>query len=119
MTSNEQNTAEKAQLLESLTKRFGKSLDEFRTQYAPRQLNVIEVENKIALLAPISAKAIANYSMALVDPEKGMEVATRYLLEELWLAGDDEIRDDEEFFMGAMLQIQNVIQIKNSRFTKL
>lgn len=106
-------------LVDILKQRFGKPLEEFRKQYAPRQLNIIEVEDKVAVLAPINATVIGNYSLALVDPEKGMEMATRYLLEELWLAGDNEIRDDQDYFIAAMLQVQNVIQTKNSRFTKL
>lgn len=117
--SNKKQKTEDNDLLKSLKQRFGKSLEEFQSQYAPRKLNVIEVEDKIALLAPINANVIAGYSMALVDPEKGMTVATRYLLEELWLDGDNEIRDDEDYFIAAMLQVQNVIQTKNSRFTKL
>jgi len=106
-------------LVANLMLRFGSSLEELQKQYAPRQLNIIEVEDKVAILAPITATVIAGYSMALVDPEKGMEVATRYLLEELWLAGDDEIRDNEDYFIAAMLQVQNVVQTKNSRFIKL
>lgn len=103
----------------TLQERFGKKLEEYKQQYAPRQLNIIEVEETVAVLAPITATVIANYSMALVDPAKGMETATRYLLEELWLDGDDEIRDNEDYFIAAMLQVQNVVQTKNSRFTKL
>lgn len=111
--------AEASDMIASLMERFGKSLEELQRQYAPRRLNIIEVEDKVAILAPINANVIAGYSMALVDPEKGMAVATRYLLEELWLVGDDEIRDDEDYFIAAMLQVQNVVQTKNSRFIKL
>ncbi|MFV0313260.1 MAG: hypothetical protein ACK5KN_16655 [Dysgonomonas sp.] len=95
------------------------NLEDLRKQYAPRQLSVIEVEDKVVVLAPINANAISNYSVALVDPERGMEVATRFLLEDLWLAGDNEIRDDEDYFIAAMLQVQNIVQTKNSSFTKL
>jgi hypothetical protein len=112
----EDNTA----LENLLSERFGKDkIAAWQKEHAPRKLNVIEVEDKIAVLRPIGAKEIAQYSMALVDPERGMEVATRYLLEELWIDGDNEIREDEEYFISAMLQVQNVIETKKSRFTKL
>lgn len=103
-----------------LIERFGvEQVEKWRKEYAPRKLNVIEVEDKCAILRPIGADEIAGYSLALVDPEKGMVVATRYLLEELWLGGDEEIRNDEEYFIAAMMQIQNVVETKKSRFTKL
>ena len=103
-----------------LVEKFGEEKVLFwEKEYVPRKLNVIEVEEKVAVLRPIGANEIAQYSMALVDPTKGMEVATRFLLEELWLDGDNEIKDDEEYFISAMLQIQNVIETKKSRFTKL
>lgn len=103
----------------SLVERFGDDFVKWEKEYAPRNLNYIEVEDKIAILRPIGAQEIATYSMALVNPEEGMVTATRFLLEELWLDGDNEIRDNEEYFIGAMLQVQNVVQTKNSRFIKL
>jgi hypothetical protein len=102
-----------------LQTKYGSKLDEYRSSYAPRKLNVIQVEDKVAILKPIGAEEIANYSMMLGDPEKGMVTATQYLLEELWLDGDVAIKDDEEYFIAAMLQIHNVIETKKSRFTKL
>ena len=105
-------------VIKQLTKRFPE-FPKWEKEYAPRKLNYIEVEDKCAILRPIGAKEISEYSMALVDPTKGMEVATRYLLEELWIDGDNELRDDEDFFIGAMLQMQNVIETKKSHFIKL
>lgn len=105
-------------VVKQLTERFPE-FPKWEKEFAPRKLNYIEVEDKCAILRPIGAKEISAYSMALVDPTKGMEVATRYLLEELWIDGDNELRDDEDFFIGAMLQMQNVIETKKSRFIKL
>lgn len=124
MKQKEMNAKQQAQqakqlLIETLTAKFGDKLDQWIKEYAPRKLNVIEVEGKIALLRPIGAKEIASYSMALVDPDKGMDVASRYLLEELWIDGDAELIDDEEYFITVMLQIQNVVQSKTSSFTRL
>lgn len=107
-------------LLECLIERFGaEKVQEWQKAFAPRKLNVIEVDGAFAVLRPIGASEVASYSMSLVDPEKGMETATRFLLEELWLDGDDVIRDDEDYFINAMLQVQNVIEAKKSRFMKL
>lgn len=112
-------TEEQAQLIAILTARFGKSVEEWKKEYAPRKLNIIEVEDKIAVLRPIGAKEVGNYSVMLVDETKGVDVAIRYLLEELWLDGDNDLRDNEEYFISAMLQLQNLIQVKTSRFTQL
>ena len=40
------------------------------------------------------------------------------LINELWLGGDDEIRDDDEYFMSAMIEVQNLIEVKKSAFGK-
>lgn len=105
-------------LRKQLTERFP-DFPKWEKEYAPRKLNVIEVEDKYAVLRPIGAEEIGQYTVALVDPERGMVVATRYILEELWLGGDDVIRDDEEYFIAAMIQSQYIVETKKSRFTKL
>ena len=103
---------------EKLTARFGAKLDEWKKQYAPRQLSVIEVEDKVAVLRPVGAAEVSTYTMQVAG-EGGLETASRYLLEELWLGGDDELRNDEEYFISAMLAVQQTIELKKSNFTKL
>ena len=40
-------------------------------------------------------------------------------MEALWIDGDNCIRDDEDFFISAMLQMQNVIELKKSSFSRI
>lgn len=87
--------------------------DEFKKIYG-RKLPVIKVEDKIAIFRPIGAEEIGTFSMMMVS--EGINEASRYLMQELWLDGDTEILDDEEFFMSAMLQIQKVAEVKKSSF---
>lgn len=102
-------------------KRFGKDkLAELQNLYSGRKLNIIVVEDKVAVLAPITAKAVANYTRRIVyDEAGGIDVASKELLNELWLAGDDCIRDDEDYFISAMMMVQNLVEIKQGSFGKL
>lgn len=101
-----------------LEERFGKDrVDGWVKQFAPRQLSVIEVEDKIAVLRPIKANELSQYGN--IAGNESLDKAARYLLAELWLAGDDAILEEEEYFMTAMLQVQNTIELKKSTFAKL
>lgn len=84
-------------------------------QFAPRRLCAIQVEDKYAVLRPITSKEVSQFSMSIAGGN-GVDDACRYLLEELWLGGDNELRDDEEYFIGAMTQIQKVMEVKKSFF---
>lgn len=76
------------------------------------------VEDKVAVLRPIGAEEVSTYSMMLVS-DGGMVKASRFLLEELWLDGDNDIRDDEECFISAMMQLQRIMEVKKSCFFQL
>lgn len=103
---------------EVLCKRFGKErVEEWQKEYAPRKLNVIEVEGKLAVLRPIRASEVANYSYLYLT--EGMDKACSFVMSELWIDGDNEIRDEEEYFISAMLQVESVINLKKSTFYKL
>lgn len=112
---NEQKTIE-----EILSERFSeKQVSDWKKQYAPRKVGVIVVEDKIAVIRPIGAAEVANYSMMVVNPDIGMAKASEYLLDELWIDGDSEIRNDEEYFISAMMQIQKTANLKKSSFFQL
>ena len=64
--------------------------------------------------SPLSAKALSDYTRMVIDPKAGPEQATRLLLDQLWLGGDEEIRNDEDYFMSAMVEMQNLIELKKS-----
>lgn len=106
--------------IEMAEQRFGKSkLDEVKAMYNGRRINVIAVEDKVALLGPLTAKALGNYTRSVIDSDRGIDVASKELINELWIAGDDEIRDDEDYFISAMMELQNIIELKKSSFCKL
>ena len=115
----EQRETEIRELETFLTERFGQKYAEFKKQYVPRKLSVIKVEDKVALLRPIGAAEVSTFSMMTVNPDMGLDKASEYLLNELWLDGDDELLNDEEFFISAMLQLQNVVELKKSSFYRV
>ncbi len=41
------------------------------------------------------------------------------LLEEMWLGGDQELLDDDDYFFGAVTQLQELIQVKSGSLKKL
>lgn len=104
---------------ELLNERFGADkVAEMRKSAGKRKLNIVVVEDKMAVLRPIGATEIGNYSM-MVATDNDLEKASRYLLEELWIDGDNDIRDDEECFIAAMMQLQRVMEVKKSSFFQL
>ncbi|MDY0104396.1 MAG: hypothetical protein RBS07_15780 [Lentimicrobium sp.] len=97
-----------------LISRFGADkMQEYRAMFK-RKLPVIKIEDKIALLRPIGAEEIAQFSMLMVT--ESLNAACRYIMQELWLDGDTIILDDEEYFMAAMLQVQKIAEVKKSTF---
>lgn len=107
---------DKSQVIE----RFGAAnIEKWKAEHNAQSLSVIVIEDKMAILRPITPSEFAHYSIMVADPQGGMDAASQYLLEELWIDGDDEIRDDDDYFMAAMLQLQNAIELKKSGFTKL
>ena len=89
-------------------------LEQLKAQFNGRKLNIIVIEDKVAVLAPLSAKALSDYTRMVIDPKAGPEQATRLLLDQLWLGGVEEIRNDEDYFMSAMVEMQNLIELKKS-----
>ena len=118
----EKQKAEKQAIQElekQIAEKFGNKYQEWKNQFSPRKLNLIKVEDKIALLRPIGAAEVSIFSMMTVNPEMGLDKASEFLLNELWLDGDNEIINDEEYFISAMLQLQNVVELKKSSFYKV
>ena len=95
--------------------RFGtEKLDQLSKEFNGRKLCIIAVEDKIAVLKPLNAKELSDYTRTMMSA--GLDVAARQLLDALWLGGDECIRDDEDYFMAAMVELQNVIELKKSTF---
>lgn len=99
--------------------KFGKEkLAELQAQFPGRKLNILAVEDKVAVLMPLTPRALSNYTRMVMGKDTGIDDAARMLINELWLGGDDEIRDNDEYFMGAMIEVQNLIEVKKSAFGK-
>ena len=95
--------------------RVGKEkLDQLSKEFNGRKLCIIAVEDKIAVLKPLNAKELSDYTRTMMSA--GLDVAARQLLDALWLGGDECIRDNEDYFMAAMVELQNVIELKKSTF---
>jgi len=76
--------------------RFGKDkLDLLAKEFNGRKLCIIAVEDKIAILKPLNAKELSDYTRTMMSA--GLDVAARQLLDALWLGGDECIRDDEDY----------------------
>ncbi|MDR0726410.1 MAG: hypothetical protein LBF59_10455 [Prevotellaceae bacterium] len=76
----------------------------------------MKVEDRICYLKKPSRKAIGYASMAGKDnPLKFNET----LLNDCWLAGDEEIKTDDTLFLSVSARIGELIEIKNTELVKL
>lgn len=116
MTDKREIVAEKS-LEEMAREKCGEKLDVWKAQYAPKQLMVIAVEDKMIVLKPMTPAVFSQYSMLLAS--EGMAEATRYALNELTLGGDAEVIDDDDYFMSAIMQFNAVVELKKGRASKL
>lgn len=100
--------------------RFGKEkIAELQEQFKGRKLNVIAVDDKVAILAPLTPRVLSDYTRMCMEKDTGIDTAAKMLIDTLWLGGDEVIRDDEEYFMSAMIEVQNLIELKKSFSGKL
>lgn len=57
---------------------------------------------------------------AMTKLKDGGELAmAEAMLEEMWLGGDVEVLEEDEYFFGACMKIQELIQVKNAELVKL
>lgn len=104
-------------LEEVAREKFGDKLDVWKAQYEPKQLMIIAVEEKMIVLKPLTPAVFSRYSMLMSS--EGMDVATRYALNEMTLGGDAELIDDDDYFISAMMQFNAVVELKKGRASKL
>ncbi|PQL95200.1 hypothetical protein [Apibacter adventoris] len=99
--------------------RFGiEQIKKWKLAFKNKPLNYILVEDKMAALRPITSEDVASYTAALTDQSEGLDKAfvnsARILLNELWLDGDNELKDEDDYFSSVMLQIQGIIEVKKT-----
>lgn len=74
----------------------------------------IDVEDKSCIIRKPNRKDLS-YVSATKDPIKLQE----NLLNQIWVAGDEEIREDDDLFFAAANQLEDVLKVKQAEIKKL
>lgn len=76
----------------------------------------LTVEDKVAYLKKANRKTLAfATSTASKDPMKFNEI----ILNNCWIEGDEEIKTEDSYFLGAMQKLAELIQVKEAELVKL
>ena len=78
------------------------------------ELFEIAVEDKSCILHRPTRKDLS-YASAVKDPIKMSEV----MLNALWVAGDEEIKEDDSLFLAAIQKMQDILEVKEAEIKKL
>ena len=78
------------------------------------ELFEITVEDKSCILHHPTRKDLS-YASAVKDPVKMSEV----MLNALWVAGDEEIKEDDSLFLAAIQKMQDILEVKEAEIKKL
>lgn len=78
------------------------------------ELFEITVEDKSCILHRPTRKDLS-YASAVKDPIKMSEV----MLNALWVAGDEEIKEDDSLFLAAIQKMQDILEVKEAEIKKL
>lgn len=74
----------------------------------------IEVEGKNCVLRKPNRKDLSYLSL-VKDPIKMSET----MLKQLWVAGDMEIQEEDEYFFAAMPKMEELLKVKEAQIKKL
>lgn len=75
-----------------------------------RKIFLIEVDDAKAWLKSIDRKLMSMIA-SVKDPIEQAEI----LLDNLWLEGDERLKNDDDYFLGACNQLQSLIHVKVGR----
>lgn len=78
------------------------------------QIFLIEIEDKSCILHTPTRRDVS-YASVVKDPMKMNEV----MLNQLWVAGDEEIKTQDDLFMAAVNKLDVVLQVKEASVKKL
>lgn len=78
------------------------------------ELFEIIVEDKSCILHRPTRKDLS-YASAVKDPIKMSEV----MLNALWVAGDEEIKEDDSLFLAAIQKMEDILEVKEAEIKKL
>lgn len=77
-------------------------------------LYLLSVEDKSCILHKPSRQTLS-YVSSIKDPIRMSEV----MLSELWVAGDEDIKTNDELFMAVIGKMDEVIKVKEAEIKKL
>ena len=98
--------------------RFGQDkIDAWKKQFGDRKLIALGCEGKFAALRPPTAEDLGEYMTAIAT--NGMSKAVTMIMETLWLDGDYELIENEDYFIAVFLQVNNVLEGKKADFFRL
>lgn len=75
---------------------------------------LITVEDKNCILRKPKRKDYS-YVSAIKDPIK----ITEMMVKQLWVEGDEELRDNDDYFLALMPRMEEVMKVKDSEVKKL
>lgn len=89
-----------------------KHINELKAKYG--DVYQITVEGKSCIVRKPNRKDLS-YISALNNPLQ----MTETLMNQLWVEGDEEIRQDDDLFLAAAAKLGQVIQVKEAEIKKL
>lgn len=87
-------------------------IQDYKSKY--RDLYLITVDDKSCLLHKPTRQTLS-YVSSIKDPIRMSEA----MLGELWVAGDEDIKTDDELFMAVVAKMDEVIKVKEAEIKKL
>lgn len=98
----------------TLTELTGKQIEEYKEEY--KEIFLIQVEDKKCYLHKPTRQIL---DAASASSSKRNSLFNETLLKNCWIAGDKDIINDDEYFMGASSQLDQIITFKNAELKKL
>lgn len=91
-----------------------KQIEDWKAKH--KDVYQISVDGRTCYLRKPNRKELSYASMAgKNDPLKFNEV----ILNQCWLGGDEEIKTDDELFLGVSAQIATLVEVKEAEIKKL
>lgn len=89
-----------------------KQIKEYKDKWG--EVFCISIEGKSCILHKPSRQDLS-YVSAIKDPIRMSEV----MLDRLWVAGDEEIKTDDELFMAVVGKMDTILKVKEAEIKKL
>lgn len=100
--------------IKNTTQATAEQIEQWKKQY--REVYQVTVDGKVCYLRKPNRKELSYASVAgKSDPMKFNEV----ILNQCWLAGDEEIKTDDSLFLGVSAQIAQLVEVKEAELKKL